>query len=130
MLWTEIADVVDLINDPAKLVWRLSVPPKEGANIANSIKGFSDADIYFDWGGGLIWVGLSPVTGALSEEIRSLISDMGGHATLMRAPDDIRSVTPVFQPQNPAVAALSARIKQNFDPQGILNPGKILLAGL
>jgi len=28
------------------------------------------------------------------------------------------------------VAALSARIKQNFDPQGILNPGKILLPGL
>ena len=63
-------------------------------------------------------------------EIRSLISDIGGHATLMRAPNDIRSITPVFQPQNPGVAALSARIKQNFDPQGILNPGKILLAGL
>ena len=130
MLWTEIADVIDLINYPKKLLWRLSVPPKEGANIANSIREFSDADIYFDWGGGLIWVGLPPATGAYSEEIRSLISDIGGHATLMRAPNDIRSVTPVFQPQNPSVAALSARIKQNFDPQGILNPGKILLTGL
>jgi glycolate oxidase FAD binding subunit len=48
----------------------------------------------------------------------------------MRAPNDIRSITPVFQPQNPGVAALSARIKQNFDPQGILNPGKMLLPGL
>ena len=130
ILWTEIAEVVDLINDPTKLLWRLSVPPKEGANIANSIREFSDADIYFDWGGGLIWVGVLPVGGALSEEIRSLISDIGGHATLMRAPNDIRSITPVFQPQNPGVAALSARIKQNFDPQGILNPGKILLPGL
>ncbi|MCH2314372.1 MAG: 2-hydroxy-acid oxidase, partial [SAR202 cluster bacterium] len=79
---------------------------------------------------GLIWVGVLPVIGALSEEIRSLISDIGGHATLMRAPNDIRSTTPVFQPQNPGVAALSARIKQNFDPQGILNPVKILLPGL
>ena len=129
MFWTEIAEVVDLIDDPTKLIWRLSVPPMEGAKIVNSIQNISDADTLFDWGGGLIWVGILPVNGVLSGEIRSLISDIGGHATLIRAPDDIRSITPVFQPQNPGVAALSARIKQNFDPQGILNPGKILLAG-
>jgi len=126
-LWSEIADVADLINDPKKFLWRLSVPPTAGANTANAIKGLSDAEIYFDWGGGLIWVGLSPGNGVLAEEIRSLLVDSGGHATLMRAPDEIRRITPVFQPQTPEVAALTAKLKENFDPQGIINPGRMYM---
>ena len=30
---------------------------------------------------------------------------------------------PVFQPQPPALAALAARVKDSFDPKGLLNPG-------
>ena len=128
ILWREIGDVADLIDDPTKIVWRLSVPPTGGPNIANALKEISDAEIYFDWGGGLIWIGLSPDTGALSREVRSLLTNSGGHATLMRAPDDLRRANPVFQPQTPEVAALTARLKENFDPQGILNPGRMLCA--
>ena len=32
---------------------------------------------------------------------------------------------PVFEPQAPALAALSARLKEQFDPKGILNPGRM-----
>ncbi len=32
---------------------------------------------------------------------------------------------PAFQPQPEAVALLSARVKEKFDPAGILNPGKM-----
>ena len=46
-----------------------------------------------------------------------------GHATLMRAPDDIRAKATVFQPADPALAALQRRVKTAFDPQGILAPG-------
>ena len=77
---------------------------------------------------GLVWVGLAPDRGAISAEIRSLITETGGHATLMRAPEIIRRDTSVFQPQIPRVAALSKKLKENFDPLGILNPGKMLLA--
>ena len=125
ILWEEIADVADLIDDSNKIVWRLSVPPAAGANIANTIKEFSDAEIYFDWGGGLIWVGLSPGDGVLAKEIRSLLADSGGHATLMRASDDIRRITPVFHPQTSEVAVLTMKLKENFDPQGIINPGRM-----
>jgi glycolate oxidase FAD binding subunit len=31
----------------------------------------------------------------------------------------------VFQPQSPALADLSRRVKENFDPEGILNPGRM-----
>ena len=49
----------------------------------------------------------------------------GGHATLMRATPAVRAQTAAFQPQPDAVALLSARVKEKFDPAGILNPGKM-----
>ena len=34
-------------------------------------------------------------------------------------------LTDLFDPQEPAVAALTKRIKEGFDPAGILNPGRM-----
>jgi glycolate oxidase FAD binding subunit len=31
----------------------------------------------------------------------------------------------VFEPQEKALAALSRRVKESFDPKGILNPGRM-----
>ena len=49
----------------------------------------------------------------------------GGHATLVRASAELRRAVPVFQPQEPALARLSARVKDSFDPQRILNRGRM-----
>jgi glycolate oxidase FAD binding subunit len=49
----------------------------------------------------------------------------GGHATLVRATPAERAGIPVFEPQEPALAALSARLKSEFDPKNILNPGRM-----
>jgi glycolate oxidase FAD binding subunit len=49
----------------------------------------------------------------------------GGHATLIRAPEKMRSGIAAFQPQQEAVALLSQRLKLKFDPAGIFNPGKM-----
>jgi glycolate oxidase FAD binding subunit len=48
----------------------------------------------------------------------------GGHATLIRIEDPDLGI-PRFEPQPSALAALSARLKQSFDPLGILNPGRM-----
>ncbi|MGH6899781.1 MAG: FAD-linked oxidase C-terminal domain-containing protein, partial [Geminicoccaceae bacterium] len=45
--------------------------------------------------------------------------------TLIRASPGLRAAVPVFQPQAPALARLSARIKASFDPKRILNPGRM-----
>ena len=61
-----------------------------------------------------------------AERIRAVIAQHGGgHATLVRAGLDERLSTPVFQPQPPALAALSQRLRAQFDPQSILNPGRM-----
>jgi glycolate oxidase FAD binding subunit len=42
---------------------------------------------------------------------------------LIRADAALRARIEVFQPQAEPLARLSARVKESFDPQRILNPG-------
>lgn len=122
-LWRDVRDVTLL---PASgSLWRISVPPADGAPVGEHIRSTSHAEILFDWGGGLIWAALEP--GALYDDagaaaIRGALRS--GHATLFRATEDVRESVEVFQPLGP-VGALSARIKNAFDPNGILNPGRM-----
>ena len=124
--WREVGSVRFLAEPGEEIVWRLSVPPAEGAAVAGRIAGELDARVFYDWGGGLIWLALPAGTdGAGAEPVRRAVGPTGGHATLIRAPEAVRRVVPAFQPQPPGLAALSARVKQAFDPVGILNPGRM-----
>ncbi len=49
-----------------------------------------------------------------------------GHATLVKASAALRRAVAVFEPQTAALAALSRRVKDAFDPAHILNPGRML----
>ncbi|MGH6933383.1 MAG: FAD-linked oxidase C-terminal domain-containing protein, partial [Dongiaceae bacterium] len=75
--------------------------------------------------GGLVWLALPASADAHATAVRATVARHGGHATLMRAPDPVRAVVPVFHPQDPALAQLSARVKHAFDPRRILNPGRM-----
>mgnify|MGYP001170744524 CR=1 FL=1 len=129
-LWNEVADVVDIIDDPSKMIWRLSGPPTRGASISRAVKEHTNAEVYFDWGGGLLWIGHPTGDEQLAGKMRLLIGDDSGHATLMRASDSVRETIPVFHPQAREMTALASRLKENFDPQGILNPGRMYAIGL
>ena len=82
-------------------------------------------EAFYDWSGGLVW--LQCLDGNLHDvPIRDALADHdGGHAMLVRADAGARSSVPVFEPQEPALAGLSRRLKAQFDPKGILNPGRI-----
>jgi len=45
---------------------------------------------------------------------------------LIRADADVRQRVPVFEPQATVLKDLSARVKQGFDPNGVLNPGRMV----
>ena len=61
-----------------------------------------------------------------AEGLRALIAHFGGgHATLVRASVPSRAATQVFQPQAGALGQLAGRLKDQFDPKGILNPGRM-----
>ena len=129
VFWAEVRDVKPLVAHPERAVWKVSVPPASGAAVAARLARENDALYYFDWGGGLIWLAL-PASDALAFEarhaaVRDAFRDCGGHATLIRAPEEVRAGVPVFQPQDGALAALTRRVKEGFDPKGILNPGRM-----
>lgn len=122
-LWREIRDVAPLLPDPHKTLWRVSVPPTTGPTIAAK---FPAAEFYADWAGGLLWMAVQEKAEDIATELRAAIAAQGtGHATLVRGPLPLRAAIPVFQPPDPAVAALTARIKNQFDPARILNPGRL-----
>ena len=126
-LWAEIRDCTLMPTSGA--LWRMSGPPASAAQIAARLAARlaneCDPEILFDWAGGLMWVAMKdddPCEGPL----RNALDGLSGHATLVRANDELRRTIPVFQPQPGPLADLSGRIKEAFDPQGILNPGRMV----
>jgi glycolate oxidase FAD binding subunit len=124
-LWREIRDVAPLLDRSAADVWHLSVPPAEGARVAQRIQGALDAEVYFDWGGGRVWLATRADAVRAAPAIRSAVGTAGGHATLVRASDASRRAVAPFQPPSAVEARLAERLKDNFDPHRILNPGRM-----
>ena len=127
--WSAIRDVAPLADLTDRAIWRVSVAPSRGAELAEAIIHRFDAGWYLDWGGGLLWASIGGVEDGGAAGIRSAIRGADGrgtgHATLIRGSPDLRRAVPVFEPQTTALAALAARVKQSFDPRGILNPGRM-----
>jgi glycolate oxidase FAD binding subunit len=123
MAWRAVRDVLPFAGDD-RPVWRVSVPPTQGAGVAAEVAK-RDGAYFFDWAGGLIWMALPPSDDAGSAAIRRVVAGSGGHATLIRAPAAIRAAVAVFEPQEAGVAALTRRVKDSFDPKGVLNPGRM-----
>lgn len=124
--WAELRDAKPLVAPRERIVWRLSVPPAQGAaTVARLRAELPQALAFYDWSGGLVWLSLPPSADADHARVRAAVAPTGGHATLVRAPADLRAAIPVFQPQPPPLAALARRVKDSFDPKGVLNPGRM-----
>ena len=123
-IWIAIRDVHPLADGFTRAVWKLSVAPMVGAGVLAAIKTQCDARGFYDWAGGLIWLDCPAEGDAGAAIVRAAVGP--GHATLVRAPEALRASIDVFHPQAAALAALAARVKDAFDPQHILNPGRMV----
>ena len=109
--WRSLRDqTADYFEGEAPL-WRFSLPSTAPA------LAFPGPQL-IEWGGGQRWLRGEHDAALLRQAARNL----GGHATLFRGGD--RSVG-VFQPLAAPLAALHARLKREFDPAGIFNPGRM-----
>ncbi|HET9715530.1 MAG TPA: glycolate oxidase subunit GlcE [Pseudolabrys sp.] len=128
-LWRDIRDVKPFAIEAARIrpLWRISVTPRRGHEIAAAIT--PAAQMYYDWAGGLIWVAMPLAHEPDAGAIRRAVAALGGHATLVRGPTSVRAAIDVFEPADTATRALNSRIKESFDPKGVLNPGR-MWAGL
>lgn len=80
----------------------------------------------FDLGGEVRWVVGDPD----AEHMRQVAMQAGGHATLFRpGPQTVLPADGVFQPMAPVARTIAQRLKKEFDPKSIFNPGR-LVAGI
>ena len=123
-LWRDIKDVALYAGNRSKPLWRVSIAPSQGHKLVAALRLEAGIDAYYDWQGGLVWMQMEadPEAQLLRCYIRAL---GGGHATLLRAADNVRRTVPAFEPLNAVEAALSQRIKEKLDPVGLFNPGRM-----
>ena len=95
-------------TDTATL-WRLSVPPTTAPlNLGATL---------IEWRGAQRWIWSTAPAARHSRKGTSA----GGHATAFRQHDR----NDVFHPLPPALAQIHQRLKKEFDPIGIFNPGRM-----
>jgi glycolate oxidase FAD binding subunit len=124
-LWAAIRQVRPFASEAtrARPLWRVSTAPARGHEIAAAIT--PAAQMFYDWAGGLLWVAMPFADDPGAGAIRAAVKAVGGHATLIRAPAAVRAAVDVFEPQDAALRALNKRVKEGFDPKGVLNPGRM-----
>jgi glycolate oxidase FAD binding subunit len=126
-LWRAVRDVTPFAaNGPSGVrdLWRISTAPTQAPGLGRTLEQ-CDAELLYDWAGGLVWAALPASNDAHARQVRAAVSEAGGHATLIRAPAAVRAAVEVFSPEPAPLAALTARVRQSFDPQGVLNAGRM-----
>jgi len=123
-LWRNIRDCKPLAAGEA--TWRISVAPSAGPKILRAVEAHGISG-FLDWGGSLVWLA-GPATQTAYEAVRAAAVACGGVWWLMNAPAPLRAAADVLPPEPPALAAITARVRETFDPRGIFNPGKLRAA--
>ncbi|MTV16493.1 MULTISPECIES: FAD-binding protein [Bradyrhizobium] len=131
-IWSALRDVVPFAANGALgawPVWRIVCPPASGGALGQALSRATGGDVIYDWGGGLIWAAVPPGADAQATLVRGQVEAIGGHATLIRATEDVRRAVDVFQPQAAGLAALGERVRASFDPRSVLNRGRMMRGG-
>jgi glycolate oxidase FAD binding subunit len=124
-LWRQVRDATFLAEPRDHAVWRISVAPGKGPALVEAVSRGREARWFYDWGGGLVWLGVAATGDADAALIQAQARAAGGHAVLVRAPDAVRAAIDVFQPQPDELMRLTRAVKASFDPAGVLEPGRL-----
>ncbi|WP_435256422.1 FAD-binding protein [Thioclava sp. FR2] len=108
-LWSSIRDIGPFHGKSGD-IWRIAIRPSDAPTMAERLNA---EQVYFDWGGGLIFVLAEPGT-----DLRNRMGSFEGHATRIRGRGE-----GAFHPEPPAVAALTRGLRAKFDPRGLFNAG-------
>jgi glycolate oxidase FAD binding subunit len=110
--WQNVREHQSVFFEDDVPLWRLSLAP--GTPPLNFLLG----QWFLDWGGAQRWL----KSDLVAEDIRAAVATLRGHATLFR--NNPRNEA-VFHPLSSPLAALHYRVKNAFDPQSILNRGRL-----
>ena len=110
--WEEVREQRLPLFGAAEELWRISLPARSPALAL-------PAPVLLEWGGALRWL-----PGPLDvRTVREACVALGGYATLSRAA--VKPAEGPFPPLPASLLALHRRLKAAFDPQHILNRGRL-----
>lgn len=109
-LWSQLKQQTHPFFNDSNNLWRISVPPTTPLFAEN-------VDQLIEWNGALRWM-------KHDDDMFDIAAQYGGHATRYQ-PGETISSDDIFQPLAPHMLALQCRVKQSFDPDNILNPGRL-----
>lgn len=113
--WHALREQTHEFFAPDQPLWRLALPPTA------AVLGLGQTLI--EWGGGQRWLS-GPRDAA---ELRDTAERLGGHVTLFRVGNGKAPADGVFHPLAPGIASITRRLKQELDPAGLFNPGRLVL---
>jgi glycolate oxidase FAD binding subunit len=115
----------------AGLVYRVTVPRASMAEVIQTVHDWSTADfrpeIVGDAVMGIVWISLE-VNDLAAQWFAKLIAEARahrGHAIMLAAPTHLKRGIDVWGPAPPTLS-LMREIKRQFDPKGLLNPGRFV----
>ncbi len=126
--------VRDFGTEEGRLVMRVTVPLGSVAAVVTAIDRWGAparaAHYVAHAGTGTIWVSLpaDATSAGWFPRVGALAQEHGGHAVMTSAPATLKEGIDVWGPAPPSLA-LMREIKRQFDPHGVLNPGRFV-AGL
>jgi glycolate oxidase FAD binding subunit len=127
-LWADIRDFPLLGH---ALVFRVMVPRSAVADLLQGVQDWDATDsgptVVADMAAGVIWIGSNQtkLAAARFAQLRSKAAQHKGHVVLLDAPADLKRNLDIWGP-TPAAFFLMRRIKQQFDPKRLMNPGRFV----
>ena len=121
ILWREIKNLEGYANTKG-YICKVSLPITNMRNFLNHFEN-KEYKYFLDWGGNIAWCLLSSIEDI--DQMRIFCLKHDGHLTVFRADDNFRKSSEFLTNSDTQIRLLSKKLKESFDPKGILNPNKM-----
>jgi len=121
--WAALRELEPLVLGEDERLWRFSLAPMAGPRLGRRLAELEGVRLTYDWGGALLWAAVPARHKPAA--LHKLAREQGGHAQIVRHGARCPREDPAFSELSPAQQRLNANLKRSFDPQRILNPGRM-----
>jgi glycolate dehydrogenase FAD-binding subunit len=129
-LWRAVAEFPSPASHPGGVVFRVGTPITRWLDVAGAVASeTSPAAVLAHAGVGLTYVAAAPdhaprLADALGRAAQGAADGLGGYVVVEAAPAALKSSLPVWG-QAPPAADLMRRLRAQYDPRGIMVPGRL-----
>jgi glycolate dehydrogenase FAD-binding subunit len=117
----------DFPLQPDRLIYRVTLPRAKIFDFIGRVQNWAGVKLNSDLAAGTVWLALPAHRSGLEKfvELIELTRQQHGHAVVFAAPTELKQGVEVWGPA-PTTISLQREIKRQFDPKGLLNPGRFL----